>query len=200
MILHLKNFFKDSDRVLQVSKRVGYKPAPCITNMADLVYNDYRTYFKPNKEFFNADKCFIWEDRQPKEFLAIKRACIEVIQDALYEYSKGENISDLTTWTIDHFSIVKYEVGGYFCSHQDTLWHPSGKVKSLSICVYLSDFGGGELVFQNKEQTAVAVSKGDVVVFPAGENFKHASEFVTSGTKYVMTLWPLVDNVLEICK
>lgn len=197
LISHYIDRFKQCSDILSMCD--DYLPAPCVSpkNMRALDVKSLADFSKPNADFFNAEKAFIWSsNKQYKQFEAI---LLPFIDNVIRDYIAGNQITDWDGYTISYFSVLKYKTGGFFKLHQDTINQPCGKFRSLSICIYLSDFEGGELTFPQHNLT-IKPGKGDVIVFPSGEHYKHIAEKVIKGVKYCLTLWPLTDKQLEITR
>lgn len=182
----IQNYFKVwsedfCDNLIELSEKNGFGGAPVI-NPSDFSKvksdEDKPKYSKPDRSFFNAEKSFIL--RGDKNFELLQDKC----EDLVEEFLPGLD------FYMDYYSVVKYETGGYFGTHEDSHWQPNGATRTHTVIIYLSDFEGGELRFP-KLGVEIQPKKGDLVIFPATKDYLHSAGVVTRGTKYSLTLWPL---------
>jgi hypothetical protein len=90
----------------------------------------------------------------------------------------------------DAVQIMRYTEGGHYLWHSDVLPPHDGVERKVSLVILLNDpseFEGGELQFEGKEDVKVFKNKGDIVVFPAGT--KHRVTPITKGVRYVAVCW-----------
>lgn len=94
------------------------------------------------------------------------------------DYSKKYN---LNLGYMEAVNFVKYGVGEHFDVHSD---HGFSYTCTVSSVAYLNDdYDGGELWFNNLDQTIIPQT-GDVVICPSTFIYSHASLPVKSGIKY----------------
>jgi len=201
-IMLLQNVFSDSDYVISLAEHMGFEPAPvisqCVTDASGniLPMKDLLEVNHPDPSFFNADKVFI--HRGSSEFDEIITVCDNILTTVFSEYDVELVTDDWPgTYKLDYVSVVRYNCGGFFHNHSDLLVQPGGNFRSFTIIAYMSDFAGGDLVFADHD-IKLSPQKGDVVVFPCGEQYRHESTVVTEGVKYALTLWPLVNTELKL--
>jgi PKHD-type hydroxylase len=93
----------------------------------------------------------------------------------------------------NHF--VKYDIGGKFEQHTDTIWSPDVKnldkkpVRKLSCITLLNnDFTGGKLALWYKgTRYSFEFTAGDIVFFPSF--IQHKVDPVESGVRYSLVSW-----------
>ena len=94
------------------------------------------------------------------------------------DYSKKYNLS---LGYMEAVNFVKYGVGEHFDVHSD---HGFSYTCTVSSVAYLNDdYDGGELWFNNLDQTIIPQT-GDIVICPSTFIYSHASLPVKSGVKY----------------
>lgn len=86
-------------------------------------------------------------------------------------------------FVLSRFELIRYEPGGMFFPHRDTL--VSEPWRRYSMVAYLNDgFEGGATTFPTLERT-LRPQPGQGILFPS--LYLHGGEHVASGRKYVMT-------------
>jgi hypothetical protein len=89
-------------------------------------------------------------------------------------------------WIFSHGNILKIE-SGESSTTEHSLSDRMEYYKEIipyKIAVYLSDFGGGEIVFPNIG-FEYKPEAGDLLIFKSGIEYEHYTKEVTSGTRYV---------------
>lgn len=106
-------------------------------------------------------------------------------------------------WNINIFgyvvenSFIKYEVGGHFTAHADTIYptnyvnHVSNPIRKITALTLLSDpetFTGGKLaLWVDEQRISFRYEQGDLVVFPS--YIKHQVDPLLSGVRYSTVHW-----------
>jgi hypothetical protein len=120
-------------------------------------------------------------DASTKMFNDLSPAIRAEIYKYVDEYATRNGLEDLDL--VDAFSLVKYNVGQFFVNHSDG---GPGMPRRLSMVVYLNDdYEGGEISF-TKFGIAFKMPKNTMILFPSTEEYSHAAEAVTDGTKHVL--------------
>jgi Rps23 Pro-64 3,4-dihydroxylase Tpa1-like proline 4-hydroxylase len=84
------------------------------------------------------------------------------------------------------YIINKYNMGGKFDVHVDD---HSTRIRRISCLLYLNDdYEGGELYFPVQD-LKIKPKAGDMILFPSGFEYPHASLPITKGTKLAITTW-----------
>lgn len=89
-------------------------------------------------------------------------------------------------WIFSHGNVLKIESGEYSeikHSMSDKMEYYK-EIIPYKIGVYLSDFGGGEIVFPNIG-FEYKPEAGDLLIFKSGLEYQHYTKEVTYGTRYV---------------
>lgn len=89
-------------------------------------------------------------------------------------------------WIFSHGNILKIE-SGESSNIEHSLSDKMEYYKEIipyKMAVYLSDFGGGEIVFPNVG-FEYKPEAGDLLIFKSGLEYEHYTKEVTSGTRYV---------------
>ena len=122
------------------------------------------------------------------DFKTIYSELVMSIGSCVDDYSKKYGL-DLRY--MEAINFVKYGVGEHFDVHSD---HGLTYICTVSSVAYLNDdYQGGELWFNNFEQT-IKPEAGDIVICPSTFIYSHASLPVKSGVKYsVVTMFDYSD-------
>jgi predicted 2-oxoglutarate/Fe(II)-dependent dioxygenase YbiX len=95
------------------------------------------------------------------------------------------------------FQYVKYDDGGFFKLHNDTIKNPPDYQRVLTLSINLSaeeNYEGGLLVVHDpvtKTKMYCSKEKGSFMIFPAF--LAHEAAVVTSGTREAVVTWLLTD-------
>jgi len=108
-----------------------------------------------------------------------------------YFYLHKAKFSHLALQRITDIQALKYEVGGKYEIHTDSLFQFK---RELTCIVNLNDdYEGGEFDFYHpngKEVIkTVETKKGQMIFFPSNHMFPHAVKPITKGTRYSIVVW-----------
>jgi hypothetical protein len=144
-----------------------------------------------DKTWLNGDKVYFWPSHP--RYDEVRALSLATLTPLVEKYCASTGY-EMPPWAIDYFSIIRYQEGGFFRPHQDSIWQPNRQQRTITVIVYLNDdYEGGNLVFADRQMN-IQPAIGDVVIFPCGPEYIHLSRPIMSGTKYALTLWPLVDR------
>lgn len=84
------------------------------------------------------------------------------------------------------YDLLKYEIGGFYIEHVDSLIH---NPRSISCSFILNnDFKGGEFSFFNNK-IIYSLKKGSAIMFPSNFLYPHSVLPVIKGTRYSIVTW-----------
>lgn len=112
--------------------------------------------------------------------------------EKLYTYYKAKFLDVLENKKINQIDLLKYEVGGKYDVHTDTM---TDGTRNVSVIINLNnDYKGGELFFTNPMKVNqkiknLKLGKGSIVFFPGNFMYPHGIELVTEGTRYSIVAW-----------
>ena len=90
---------------------------------------------------------------------------------------------ELLVKKIKEWSIYEQISGSNFHNDKDR----DGRKHSYTILIALNDdYTGGEIQFDNRiGNECIKMSKGDILIYPSNDNYRHKENIVTSGKKYL---------------
>jgi len=87
------------------------------------------------------------------------------------------------------YELLRYQEGGQFGAHSDTILGKPGGFRQLSAVIYLNDdYTGGETYFP-RQSLKFKAEAGDLLMFPSTFCYPHESLPVIKGTKYAIVTW-----------
>lgn len=107
------------------------------------------------------------------------------------EHHVVKDICSMLPFEIESVSIVYYPTNSYNAAHADNCVIDNGVVKRVrdwthTAVIFLNDnFAGGQLVYPN-QGVALNPIKGTLIIAPAGEEYIHYVEQVTSGERFTL--------------
>ncbi len=107
------------------------------------------------------------------------------------EHHVVKDICSMLPFEIESVSIAYYPTNSYNASHADNCVIDNGVVKRVkdwthTAVIFLNDnFAGGQLVYPN-QGVALNPIKGTLIIAPAGEEYIHYVEPVTSGERFTL--------------
>lgn len=104
----------------------------------------------------------------------------------------GINANNQSGWnfelsTPENVQLTRYQKGGYYNFHNDTLLLDDSLIRKVSVVLLLnetSEFEGGKFEFEDE---AIELSKGTLIAFPSFIN--HRVTPVTEGDRYSAVCW-----------
>lgn len=144
----------------------AWEDSPCYSEAVEGFAVDYD--YRISRSVMERDRPDLFEEVRPD----VKRA-----------FAKFIAAEASPRFVLSRFELIRYEPGGMFHPHRDTL--ATEAWRRYSIVAYLNDdFEGGATTFPTLERT-LRPSPGQGLLFPS--LYLHGGEDVSAGRKYVMT-------------
>ena len=131
-------------------------------------------------------RCFVAGiDTKSSRRAELDNVIFQQVTAVLERYRRDFNDSKCTTDC--GYTLIKYEVGGFYREHTD--YSVVGKPRIVSMSIQMNDgFEGGKFAFFGGTHV-VQQKQNQAICFPSNFMFPHAITPVTSGVRYAIVTW-----------
>jgi predicted 2-oxoglutarate/Fe(II)-dependent dioxygenase YbiX len=161
----------------------------CIQDRVDWVNADVRDAYGNIKEEVVRTNLHLgityYAEQGNKTCQQLHNQIVDLIDPIAQDYLYRHKILGIN-YGYEYFNILKYSNNQEFKAHVDSL---PGSNRLLSFIIYLNDdYQGGELEFINFD-LKLKMTPGSLIVFPSYFSHAHIAHPVTTGVKYAIVAW-----------